>query len=315
MRLAFGALLRHCGLQDSAQAVGARLVDQFRRRIGFDGRERARPIAARGAIVEDRLRGPWQGAMLMRLDGMGERRLVVAAPARLHMEAAQPQRMGVAAVEHVPEGGFGARAIAGELRRLRAEQARQRLRADQPVRFGGMSARGAGIARADRHHAARQGREPLLTPARATGKRDERGSAQHKKEDAPKRDRQHRHPGDHDRQIRLDPIAEERECNSVAWVLGDPRQAQRDEAQQGEKEQQANHFVSASGQRAAGQLFTCRSPRAAPSRRRRGPAQPWRRQASHWLRRPKPSRRRAPPRAGAPRRRAPRRRRRVRALR
>jgi hypothetical protein len=246
LRFARRALFRQRRLQHRAQAIGGGLVDQLGRGIGLHRRQRAGPIAARRAVVEHRLARPGKRRVFVRQGGIIQRGLVVAAPARLHMQAAQAERMSVAAVQHIPERRFRARAIARQLRRLRAQQPRHRLRADQPMRLGGMAARRARVARADRDHAVRQSRKTLLAPARPVGERDERGNSKDEADKPPDQadgDRQRDHTAGCDHQRGFDAISLPRKAD-LAGMIGKPRQPEGGQAKQREKQQQANHLVS-----------------------------------------------------------------------
>ena len=69
------------------------------------------------------------------------------------------------------EGRLGAAAVAGDLRRLGLEEERQRLAAEQPLGLAGVAPGGAGIAGADRDHAARHRRIALGPAPRARAHR------------------------------------------------------------------------------------------------------------------------------------------------
>ena len=174
---------------------------------------------------------------------------MVAAAARLDMQAAQAERMGRRMLEHVAEGGRGGGAVAGELRRLRAQELGQRLVAEMLARLGGEAARGARVARADRHHAARQRRIALLAPARLGGERDQRGNAEDEPDDRPgERDDDRQADDDAQgrpsarRRIRRRPAVSATSPGFSASQLS-PKAAR---ASRREKQQQANHGHSAS---------------------------------------------------------------------
>ena len=65
--------------------------------------------------------------MLGRLLGVGAGGHRVVAALRLDIKAVQAEQLGVVARRHRVEGALGRGAVAGELRRLRAEQQRERL--------------------------------------------------------------------------------------------------------------------------------------------------------------------------------------------
>ena len=70
---------------------------------------------------------PSAGRGARRLLGVGARAREIVAALRLDEQAVQAERLGVGAARHGAEGALGAVAVAGELRRLRAEQQRERL--------------------------------------------------------------------------------------------------------------------------------------------------------------------------------------------
>ena len=102
--------------------------------------------------------------------------------------------MGLRMIEHLAERGDRAGAVAGELRRLRAQQFGQRLVAQKLARFGGVPARRARVARADRDHAARKRGVALFASARLGRERHQRGQAENETDDAPGERQQDRQP-------------------------------------------------------------------------------------------------------------------------
>ena len=130
-------------------------------------------------------------------------------------------------VEHLAERGDRAGAVARQLRRLRAQQFRQRLVAQALARFVGVPARRARVARADRDHAARKRRVALFSPARPGGERNQRGQAEDEADHAPgqrQQDRQRHDQAerDHQRNVVFDAAPGQRH---LARVLGEPGQA------------------------------------------------------------------------------------------
>ena len=79
---------------------------------------------------------------------------------------------------HRAEGALGRGAIAGELRRLRGEQQRQRIARRQPRGFVGGNCARARVAGADRDQAARDGEIAARRAAVAEEQRDLIGRAQ-----------------------------------------------------------------------------------------------------------------------------------------
>ena len=61
LRIALHRRFGHCGLDHRAPAVCGRLVDEAGGGVDIDRRERARPVAAPGAVVEHRLTRPGGG--------------------------------------------------------------------------------------------------------------------------------------------------------------------------------------------------------------------------------------------------------------
>ena len=117
-------------------------------------RQRARPIAGQRARFENSLAGPGQRRILpRRFLGNRPRVLVVVAAARLDEQAMQTKRFGIGAVRHVAEHTGGGFPVAGKLRRLRAEQQRERFGGRDALGFSDMLARSLNVAGADRDQA------------------------------------------------------------------------------------------------------------------------------------------------------------------
>ena len=158
------------GEEHGAVAPRRRLVEEPERGAPLDRRQRAAPVAVGALRLEHRLVRPADGGRQpRRLAGVGAGRDRVAAPARLDEEAAQPEHARLRILGHAAEGSLGAAAVAGDLRGLCLEQQRQRLAAEEPLGLAGVAARGAGIAGADRDHAARHGRIALGAAAGPRG--------------------------------------------------------------------------------------------------------------------------------------------------
>ena len=146
-------------------------------------------------------------------------------------------------IEHVAERGGGAGAVAGKLRRLRAQQLGQRRVAEMLARFGGEPGRRARVARADSGHAAGKRGVALLAPPRLGGERHQRRQAENEANDAPGERDEDRQPDDDakrdpQRDVVFDAVEGQRD---VAGVLGQPGEPIGGERQQDEKQQQANH--------------------------------------------------------------------------
>ena len=244
--VAFGALHGERGLQHRPPAVGGRLVEQPRLGVGLDGGERVRPIGAPRVVVEHGLRRPRQRRARIGAPRVVERGLRLAGAARLDMQPAQAQQMRVLARQHFIEGGDRAGAVAGELRRLRAQKLGQRFLAEIFVGLDGVAAGLARVAGADGDHAARQRRKTLFAPAGAAGVGERRGRAQHKAQNPPDGgdddgEREH-DPGRRDqRHFVFDAAPGQRDR---AWNFREPGEAYRDEAERRQKRQQAQHAAT-----------------------------------------------------------------------
>ncbi len=81
--------------------------------------------------------------------GGEQRRTGIATPPRLNMQAALAEQACRRVLGHGAERGLGAFGIAGKLRRLRCQKARQWLVAQQTVGIGGSTPRTGQVARAD----------------------------------------------------------------------------------------------------------------------------------------------------------------------
>ncbi len=104
--------------------------------------ERAGPIVGGAAVVEHRLARPGERRRGLGGDLGGAARAVgIAAALRFDIEAAQAEQLGFLMPRHGAEGALGGGPVAGHLRRLRAEQQRQRLARRQPRRVVGRAAR------------------------------------------------------------------------------------------------------------------------------------------------------------------------------
>ena len=119
---AFGITLHrflgHRRLDHRAPAVRGRLVDEPRAGVRVDGRERAGPVSASRAIVEDRLTGPGRGRARMGAHRILQRRRMIAGAPRLDMQAAQANAMRFVMVEHRIVGRDGPRPVARRAARI-----------------------------------------------------------------------------------------------------------------------------------------------------------------------------------------------------
>ncbi len=124
--------------------------------LAFEQRQRTGPIAGEAAEFEHGLAGPAKRRVVARrFFGKSMGAGVIAAPLRLDEQAAQAERLGVGAARHIAENAVGRVAIAAELRRLCAQQQRQRFGRRQTLGVGGVLARRGEIAGADRNQPAR----------------------------------------------------------------------------------------------------------------------------------------------------------------
>ena len=112
--------------------------------------ERAFVVARARLQVEQRVDAP--GELRIALDRLlGERagRLVVVAARGFEEQTAQPEKLGLGAVEHGLEGAPRRVAVAFELRRLRPQQRRQRLARQIAAGDAGIALRQGAVADAD----------------------------------------------------------------------------------------------------------------------------------------------------------------------
>ena len=155
------------------QRVAGRLVDQFRRGIRFDDRQRAGPVAVLGAIAEHRLRRPRQRGVIVGAAGVFERRLMVAPPGALRCAGhAGRAREFADELEHVaerkPQRRRGRRKAAPPAPAAAWSAARRRDACALRRRAASPCGR---VARADRRHAAGERGVALFAPPRLTGER------------------------------------------------------------------------------------------------------------------------------------------------
>ena len=232
------------GEEHGAVAPRRRLVEEPERGAPLDGRERAAPVAVGALRLEHRLVRPADGGREpRRLAGIGAGRDRVAAPARLDEEAAQPEHARLGILGHAAEGRLGAAAVAGDLRRLRLEEERQRLAAEKPLGLAGVPAGGAGIAGSDRHHAARHRRITLGTAPRPRRIGHAVRHAEHEGHHRPQEgerdrdaDRQHRRDRDRGLGLVAAPVDDD-----VAGPVGEPDGAEGGKRQEADENECAPH--------------------------------------------------------------------------
>ena len=175
---------------------------------------------------------------------------MVAGAPRLEMQAAQAEALGFVMLQHRIVRRHGAGSVAGELRGLGLEELGHRLVADQPARrhrrvLGG----GAGVARADGEHAARQRLEALLPPARLRAERNQRRERGRRSAARPhaiaSAIRQREDGGEREHQRDLVFLAPPGQVHD-ARIVRKPSQTSSGQRHRCEKNQQANHCDSAS---------------------------------------------------------------------
>ena len=251
--IALHRFLGHRRLDHRAPAVRGRLVDEAGAGVRVDGRERAGPIPASRAVVEDRLTGPGRRRTRMGAHRVLQRRRMVAGPPRLDMQAAQTDAMRFVMVQHGVIGRDGSRPVARKLRRLRLQELRHRLVPDQPVRVVRVLGGASRVAGADGEHTARQSLEALFTPARLRADRDQRRNAENKAQQAPHdcdRNSQRQDGAEREQQGNLVLLAPPGDVHD-ARIVRKPRQASGDQRQRRQENQQANHRDSASNAKRA----------------------------------------------------------------
>ena len=90
--------------------------------------KRGDPISGAGLVFKHRLGGPgYSGRALRRFFGKTPRGRSIIAPLRLDIKAAQAKLLGLGPRRQCAERALRRDAVAGKLRRLRAEQKRQRI--------------------------------------------------------------------------------------------------------------------------------------------------------------------------------------------
>ncbi len=219
----------------------------------IDGRERARPIPAPGAVVEDCLTGPGRGRARIGAHRILQRRRMVAGAPRLDMQAAQANAERFRIFKHRVIGRDGPRPVSGELSRLGLQKLGHRLVADQPVRVVSVFGRTSRVSRANREHAARQSLETSLTPARLSADRNQRRNAENEAQKCPNdrnRNPERKHGAESEQQGDFVFLAPPGDVHD-ARIVRKPRQASRDQRQRRQENQQANHRDPASNAKCA----------------------------------------------------------------
>src|SRR5262249_48529511 len=160
------------------------------------------------------------------LFGIGPRRRDIAAALGFNKKAAQAEKLGVGAARHFGEGALRRLAIAGELRRLRAEQERQRFARRQASRVLGVFARGMRITTADGDQAAGYrliafGAATVAQEEREEIRRTYNGAQYRPKKDQQRRERREGEDGDHDRRLDLQPKPRDRDLTGTVGKPAD----------------------------------------------------------------------------------------------
>src|SRR5512133_2241021 len=187
----------------------------------------------------------------MRLRRVMMCRVMIAAPARFDMQAAQPKKPRLRTRHHLVERGFCRGAILRALRGLRAQQKRQRLFRQMTVRLVGGCPRQTHVAGTGSENAARQGRIALVAAACLARQRHQRGNAEDEAQDRPEnRDSNcaQKHDAETDEKRGLDAIALPGE-HDVAGAIGEPGEAESDSRKDGKKDEDADHDLSHSHDR------------------------------------------------------------------
>ena len=179
--------------------VGGRPVDEAAAGIALDGRESTGPIAPLRPIGQHGLAGPRECSGPERFFGIGVGGFGIASSLCLDVQAAETQSAGLGKIEHLGEGRFRLVLVAGQLRGLGAEQQNHGFPLQELLRLDGMTLRRIAVACADRHHAARQGREatPPTPGPRRSG--HERRDPEDEADQSPEEHHEDRHGDQQDR--------------------------------------------------------------------------------------------------------------------
>ena len=168
---------------------------------------------------------------------------MVVPALRLDEQAVQAEHAGVVALRHLLEGRRRGGAVAGELRRLRAQEQRERLARRDAARLVGEFLRRARVAGADRDQPVRHRAIAAHAAAVAQVLREQIGRAQQRAHDRPGQhggDRDRRHRGDQHHDRGLDALALPGD-DDVAGAVGEPDRAEGEERDDDEIDDDADH--------------------------------------------------------------------------
>ena len=145
--IAVGFLRGHRPRRQQHRALTAIGLLVERALAAFQQRQRAGPITGRAAEFEHRLAGPAERRIIpRRLLGKRMRADMIGAALSLNEETVEAERFRVGAACHGSKGSISRFTIAGKLRRLCAEQERERFGRRNTLYFGGVFARRGKIA-------------------------------------------------------------------------------------------------------------------------------------------------------------------------
>ena len=155
-------------------------------------------------MLEDGLGGPRQRGGAMGGGGEMAGSILVAATRGFGVQAAQAEHAGIVALRQLLESGVGGVSLAVQMRGLCPQHDGQRIVLEVAAGLRRGATRRAGVARADRDQAPRQGGITFLPAPLAGGELDEGRQPEHEAEQAPEEDGRQGDGGDQQRGRRVD---------------------------------------------------------------------------------------------------------------
>ena len=191
--IAVGFLRGHRPRRQQHRALPAIGLLVERALAAFQQRQRAGPITRGAAEFEHCLARPAKRWIIpRRFLGKRMRADMIGAPLCLNEETVEAERLGIGAACHGSKGNISRFTIAGELRRLRAEQERERFGRRNTFYFRGVLARGSKVAGADGDQAAGNRLIGALATATVQMPPEDEWRSENRTQQGPN-ERQHRH--------------------------------------------------------------------------------------------------------------------------